>query len=129
MLTPQRWSMIQAMRSGARLRLDADGRVMLGNKQEKRSILNGLLKDGYIQRATNEVDSFELTELGKTAQPKGSSPRHVARPSSIAIYLGVPEVSQRRIAEIDRIAEPFGGRSVMLQMIADGKLVVKPKLE
>ena len=127
MLTPQRRSIIQAMRSGVNLMLDADNRVMLGNKQVKWTILNGMLKDGFIQRVENEVDRFELTELGKTAQPKGSTPRHVARPTSIAIYLGVPEVSQRRIAELDRIAEPYGGRSVMMQMIADGKLVVKPK--
>lgn len=127
MLTPQRWSIIQAMRSGVNLMLDADGRVMLDNKQVKWTILNGLLKAGYVRRAENEIDRFELTELGKTARPKGSSPRNVARPTSIAIYLGVPEVSQKRIAELDRIAEPFGGRSVMLQMIADGKLLVEPK--
>jgi len=51
--------------------------------------------------------------------------RKTPRQLSISIYLGDAEVRPQRVARLDAIAAQFGvNRSVLIQMIADGKLIV-----
>ncbi len=48
------------------------------------------------------------------------------RAPPFSFYIGADEIRTRRIKALDKIAEPFGGRSRMIQQIADGELVVTP---
>lgn len=51
--------------------------------------------------------------------------RKTPRQPNISIYLGDKEKRAERLARLDAIAESFGlTRSVMMQKIADGELVV-----
>lgn len=51
--------------------------------------------------------------------------RRTPRQPVISIYLGDKETRLERLAKLDAIAEQFGvNRSVLIQKIADGELVV-----
>lgn len=51
-------------------------------------------------------------------------------PPALSIYLGKPDVAEKRIAILDRLADQFsdGNRSRLIAMIADGELfIVRPE--
>lgn len=59
-----------------------------------------------------------------TTKPKRKTPRI----HPVSFYLGDVEDRNVRKEHLDNIAKEFGvNRSVMLQMIADGELEVRPK--
>jgi hypothetical protein len=56
--------------------------------------------------------------------------RPTPRQPNVSIYLGDKEKRQERLMRLDKIAEEFGvTRSVLLQKIADGELVVRKAVD
>lgn len=54
-----------------------------------------------------------------------SPQQRTRKPPPVSFYLGDKESRDRRVASLERIAEQFGTtRSVLLQQIADGELIV-----
>ena len=55
--------------------------------------------------------------------------RKTPRQPTLSFYLGAKENREKRIAKLDELAASFGvTRSVLLQKIADGELIVIKKL-
>lgn len=120
MLTKQQWAVIQALREGATLEIDATERVLLDGKQIKRVLLNNLVEGDYV---TGE-SRFTLTDLGRSVEYDGRQPRHAKHPTPMPVYMGIGAEREERIKRFDDIAEQFGGRAQMAQKIADGILKV-----
>jgi hypothetical protein len=57
-------------------------------------------------------------------------PRATPRQPNVSIYLGDKEMRQKRLEQLDEIAAQFGiTRSVLMQKIADGELVVSKAVD
>jgi hypothetical protein len=79
-----------------------------------------MLDDGLLAPAP-EGSHLVLTAAGRRYRLNRAPERKRPQAPPVSFYLGRTE-TYRRLKALDDISEPYGGRSRMLQMIADGKL-------
>lgn len=125
-IIPARVKVCSVLRAGGKLFAgETTGRrFMLHNERGELvqrvslGLISNMVKDGLLTQAGDEM---RLTPAGVRYMPDPAGKRLNRQTPGITLYLGKEDVMVRRLRALDELAEPYGGRSRLLQMIADGE--------